>query len=42
MMDGPGDPRATAGNLINCRCTIARRLKKDANGKFIRKRSITI
>jgi uncharacterized protein with gpF-like domain len=42
MMEGPGDPRATAGNLINCRCTIARRLKKDANGKFIRKRSITI
>lgn len=39
MMEGPGDPKASAGNLINCRCTIARRLKKDENGKFIRKRN---
>jgi hypothetical protein len=37
MMEGPGDPRATAGNVINCRCTISRRLKKDENGRLIRK-----
>jgi hypothetical protein len=40
MMEGPGDPEATAGNVINCRCVIARRLKKDENGKFIRKRNL--
>ncbi len=37
QMEGPGDPRATAGNVINCRCTVARRLKKDENGRLIRK-----
>ncbi len=32
----PGDPSASAGNVINCRCTIAVIPKKDANGRLIR------
>lgn len=28
----PGDPKASPGNTINCRCTIAIRGKRDANG----------
>jgi hypothetical protein len=40
MMKGPGDPEASAGNVINCRCVVARRLKKDERGKFIKKRNL--
>lgn len=35
----PGDPAASAGNTINCRCTIALTGKRDANGRLIRKPS---
>lgn len=33
----PGDPNASPGNTINCRCTIALTGKRDANGKLIRR-----
>lgn len=36
-MTGPGDPRASAGNIINCRCTRAPVPKRDANGELIEK-----
>jgi hypothetical protein len=32
----PGDPSASAGNVINCRCTIAVIPKRDVNGRLIR------
>lgn len=35
----PGDPNASAGNTINCRCTIAIVAKRDAQGRLIRKRN---
>ena len=37
MMEGPGDPKASAGNVINCRCTIARRLKR-IDGQLVPKK----
>lgn len=37
-MIGPGDPRASAGNVINCRCTSASRIKFDERGEPILKR----
>lgn len=33
----PGDPRAKAGNVINCRCKIVYLIKEDADGLPIRK-----
>ena len=33
----PGDPKGSAGNTINCRCKIVFTVKKDENGKPIRK-----
>jgi len=33
----PGDPKAKAGNVINCRCKIVFTVKKDENGLPIRK-----
>ncbi len=33
----PGDPKAKAGNVINCRCKIVYLLKEDENGLPIRK-----
>ena len=32
----PGDPNGSAGNVINCRCTVAVIPKKDKNGRLIR------
>jgi len=32
----PGDPNASAGNVVNCRCTIAVVPKRDRNGRLIR------
>ena len=32
----PGDPNGSAGNVINCRCTVAQIPKRDKNGKLIR------
>lgn len=33
----PGDPKASAGNVINCRCKIAFTVKLDEKGRAIRK-----
>ena len=41
LMAGPGDVHASAGNVCNCRCTLAFRAKRDANGRLIRKASAT-
>jgi len=38
LMTGPGDVNASAGNVINCRCTIGFKLKRDENGRLIRKK----
>jgi len=35
LMMYPGDPKASAGNIINCRCTVGVRAKRDANGDLI-------
>lgn len=37
MMTGPGDPNASAGNVINCRCTEGYNAKRDENGRLMRK-----
>lgn len=37
FMLGPGDPNASAENVINCRCTVAPRLARDKNGRIIAK-----
>jgi len=41
-MSGPGDPDASIENLANCRCALAVRLARDANGKLIRKSKIYV
>lgn len=42
MMLGPGDPTASIENLANCRCSSAMAAKRDANGKLIPKRNVTV
>lgn len=43
MLDFPGDPKASAANRVNCRCTTLIRPKKDERGKLIpRVRGINI
>lgn len=37
LMDGPGDPTASAGNIINCRCVLSVRAARDKNGRLIPK-----
>lgn len=37
MMLGPGDPSASAGNVINCRCSLSTVAKRDENGNLIPK-----
>jgi uncharacterized protein with gpF-like domain len=37
LMSGPGDPEATAANVINCRCTRALIPKRDKNNRLIPK-----
>lgn len=37
-IDYPGDPKASAGNVINCRCTISFVPKRDMNGDLITKK----
>lgn len=39
LMSGPGDPEATPGNVINCRCTKALIPKRDKNNRLIQKQS---
>jgi F like protein len=40
MMTGPGDPTASPGNVINCRCTAALIPMRDENGKLIPKQQL--
>lgn len=40
MMSGPGDPHASAGNVCNCRCTLAFKAKRDENGRLIPKNHV--
>jgi uncharacterized protein with gpF-like domain len=42
MMLGPGDPHASAGNVINCRCTLATTAKRDRNGRLVAKSNISV
>lgn len=39
-MSYPGDPKGSAGNVINCRCTVAQIPLRDKNGKLVRTRPI--
>lgn len=39
IMTGPGDNHASAGNICNCRCTLAFAAKRDENGRLVRKKS---
>ena len=32
----PGDPNGSAGNVINCRCSVAQVVRRDANGNIMR------
>lgn len=34
-MNAPGDPKASAGNTINCRCRVLHEAKRDAKGNLI-------
>ena len=36
QLEYPGDPKGQAGNIINCRCTVAVVPKRDKNGNLIR------
>jgi uncharacterized protein with gpF-like domain len=42
FMLGPGDPVATAGNVINCRCRRVTTAARDKNGRLIRKSNISV
>ncbi len=42
LMTGPGDVQASAGNVCNCRCTLAFSAKRDENGRLIRKTSAPV
>lgn len=42
FMWGPGDLDASAGNVVNCRCSLALRLKKGADGRYVRKKKLTL
>lgn len=37
----PGDPNGKGADVINCRCVVTFKLKRDANGKFIPKQKPT-
>lgn len=37
LMEGPGDPDASAANVCNCRCTLSVTARRDPNGRLIRK-----
>lgn len=42
FMTGPGDPTAHAENNCNCRCTESVRVKRDADGRMIKRRKIFV
>jgi len=35
LLEFPGDPKASAGNVINCRCTVAVVPKRDSDGNIV-------
>jgi hypothetical protein len=37
LMEGPGDPKASIGNIANCRCIKITRAKRDEGGRLIPK-----
>ncbi len=37
----PGDPKASAGSIINCRCNLTLKPKRDSRGRLIPKRKTT-
>lgn len=41
LINYPGAPNSSAGNIINCRCTVGFRPKRDANGRLIRTKKNT-
>ena len=32
----PGDPKGSAGNVVNCRCSVAQVVRRDKDGNIIR------
>lgn len=34
-LDYPGDPKGSAGNVINCRCSVIKVVKRDENGNIV-------
>ena len=36
MLSFPGDPKGRAGNVVNCRCTVAIVPKRDSQGNLVR------
>jgi hypothetical protein len=40
-LDFPGDPKASAASIINCRCCVSYTYKRDINGNLIPKRKTT-
>ena len=38
----PGDPKASAGSVINCRCNMALKPKRDERGRLIPKSRISV
>jgi hypothetical protein len=41
-LKSPGDPRASAGSIINCRCQLTLKPKEDERGRLIPKRRSTV
>ena len=37
LLEYPGDPKGSAGNVVNCRCTVAFRAVRDSEGNLIDK-----
>jgi hypothetical protein len=32
----PGDPKGSAGNVVNCRCSVAQVVRRDKDGNIMR------
>jgi len=41
-LNAPGDPKASAASIINCRCNLTLKPKRDSRGKLIPKRQSTV
>lgn len=42
LLDHPGDPKGSAGNIVQCRCTVAHEAIRDRNGRLIRNEYTTV